>query len=107
MKPQKNYKSKLLATGWMIDIKKWFGRWKVDSYVNQAKVSNTNAFEASLLSAMWDKWMSSEKQTKLEYYSMNINIDARSLYLQQGTRAQDYITTPMPTHVRSANTCKE
>ena len=103
MKPQKNYKSKLLATGWMIDIRKWFGRWTVNTYVDQAEAININAFEASLLSAMWDKWMSSEKRTKLEYYYMNIiNIDARSVYLQQGARAQDYITTPMPTHVRSA-----
>ena len=61
MKPQKNYKSKLLVTGWMTNIKKWFGRWKVDTYVNQAKSININAFEANLLLAMWDKWMSSKK----------------------------------------------
>ena len=87
MKPQKNYKSKLLVTRWMTDIRKWFGRWKVDNYVDQVEAININAFEASLLSAMWDKWMSSKKRTKLEYYYMNINLDARSLYLQQGAHA--------------------
>ena len=52
MKPQKNYKSKLLSSGWMLDIKTWFARWNVDVYVDQTKTIEFNAFESNLLLAM-------------------------------------------------------
>ena len=29
-KLQKNHKSKILSSGWVVDIRKWFRRWDVD-----------------------------------------------------------------------------
>ena len=50
-RPKKNYKSKFLTSGWMLDIKKWFTKWNLEAYlekteVNWLKVERT--FKASL-----------------------------------------------------------
>ena len=33
-KPQKNHKSKILSSGWVLDIRKWFGRWGVQDLLD-------------------------------------------------------------------------
>ena len=41
MKIQKTYKSKILSSGWMQDIKKWFGRWDAEHLLDDASLDPT------------------------------------------------------------------
>ena len=96
-KLQKNYKSKIICTGWATDIRKWFSRWKVEAYLTMppAKV-NMQDFQLSLLSTLQNHWLTSEKRVKLEYYQDNINPTCWSTYMSIETHAQPYISTPIP-----------
>ena len=74
-KLQKNYKRKIIYTGWATDIRKWFNRWKVEAYLTMppAKVNVMQDIQLSLLSTLQNHWLTNEKRVKLEYYQDNIN----------------------------------
>ena len=48
IKIQKNHKSKILSSGWMLDIQTWFKRWGVDNFLN-SKVKKNEEFSAALI----------------------------------------------------------
>ena len=93
-KPKKNYKSKFLATGWMLDIRKWFKRWGLEAYLEKDEISWTQ-FTQDFKSSLWQKWAENEKYTKFEYYCKNIRGYNRNAFLMEENTCQTYLTTPM------------
>ena len=57
-KPKKNHKSKFLTSGWMLDIKKWFAKWKLEKYLEAAKV-DWKEMERTFKTSLWDQWAAS------------------------------------------------
>ena len=79
-KLQKNHKSKILSSGWVVDIKKWFKRWDVEDL--QELSSDAMKFvviEERLMDPLRNKWKNA-KRAKLEHYIANINPECWVLY---------------------------
>lgn len=56
---QKTRKSKVLSTGWMLDIRKWFVRWNVDRYLDMVPEDVCiGTFQLDLLQAFQAKHQS-------------------------------------------------
>ena len=65
--PKKFYKSKFLAFGWIIDIKKWFTKWKLGRYLERTKI-DWKEMEVEVKDSLWEKCAISTKSSKFEYY---------------------------------------
>ena len=98
IKIQKNHKSKILSSGWMLDIQTWFKRWGVDNFLN-SKVKKNEEFSAALITNMWTKWKMAEKKSKLDYYCSQVNPGGEEKYVKGGA-AQGYITAAISIHTR-------
>lgn len=100
-RPQKTNKSKMLSSGWWQDIKGWFQRWKVTSYLEMSSGEmDEKAFHKALLGVLQQKWQSAEKRAKYEYYCTHINPIYWDTYSQEEENAQKYITMPIPANAR-------
>ena len=76
---QKTRKSKVLATGWVLDMQKWFQRWGVDRYLNMIPGDICmNTFELDLLRAYQAKH---QNKGKLSYYSTHISPSCWEFYM--------------------------
>ena len=77
---QKNHKSKILSSGWVVDIRKWFRRWGVDDLLElSGNAMQYVMIEERLMESLRKKWEDA-KRTKLEYYITNINPECWSQY---------------------------
>ena len=45
--PKKNYKSKFLASGWMLDTRKWYAKWNLEEYLEHEEIDWTNVKKLS------------------------------------------------------------
>ena len=79
-KLQKNHKSKILSSDWVVDIKKWFRRWGVDDLLELlSDAMHYVMIEERLVESFRIKW-EDVKRTKLEYYITNVNPECWSQY---------------------------
>ena len=80
---QKTRKSKVLSTGWMLDMQWWFKRWGVDRYLMMMPEDICmDAFQKALLYAYQTTQKCQEANGKLAYYSMHINPSCWESYMQ-------------------------
>lgn len=108
-KPQKTKKSKFLVSSLIQDIKKWFGRWNVQEYVDmQIEQGKTHEymlkFDIALLQSLHEKWQNTMHRSKWEYYCKYINPKYWDNYKAPKPEAQPHISTPMPYKARHAIT---
>ena len=72
-KLQKNHKGKILSSSWVVDIRKWFGRWGVDDLLElSGDTMQYVMIEERLVKSLRIKWEDA-KRTKLEYYIAIVN----------------------------------
>ena len=72
-KPQKNHKGKILSSGWVLDIRKWFGMLGVEDLLELPSDAMQDAIiEERLIESLRMTW-EDVKRSKLEYYIANIN----------------------------------
>ena len=93
-KPKKNYKSKFLASGWMLDIQKWFKKWGLEAYLEREEFSWTQ-LEKDFKSSLWQKWAAHEKHAKFDYYCEKICGYSMHAFVKEKDTTQAYLTTPM------------
>ena len=96
-KLQKNHKSKILSSGWVVDIRKWFRRWVVDDLLEiSGDTIQYVMIEERLVESLRTKWEDA-KRTKLEYYIANVNPECWSQYKTRMSidRIQPYLITNM------------
>ena len=93
-KPKKNYKSKFLASGWMLDIQKWFKKWGLEAYLEREEFSWTQ-LEKDFKSSLWQKWAAHEKHAKFDYYCEKIRGYSMHAFVEEKDTTQAYLTTPM------------
>ena len=94
-KKQKTHKSKILNTGWMLDISKWLKRWNASHLLHEASKDPT-VNEASLQRQCITKW-ESEGRSRFTHYTTHIATNYKTLFFSKRThRTQPYITEPIP-----------
>lgn len=93
---QKTRKSKVLSTGWVLNIQKWFKRWEVDRYLNMTPEDICmDTFQIDLLRAYQAKHQSKGADGKLAYYNMHIYPSCWESYMQVEAHTQPYIANPL------------
>ncbi|MCO5574127.1 hypothetical protein L7F22_027906 [Adiantum nelumboides] len=107
--PQKTYKSKIISSSWVQDIKRWFAKWKVDKYVTVQIPKGGEAdvmlnFDIDILDALNEKWKSAMHKSKFVYYGKYINPLYWEKYMVSLPLAQTHIRTPMLWRARRAIT---
>ena len=99
--PKKFYKSKFLASGWMIDIKKWFTKRKLERYLEKTKI-DWKEMEVEFKASLWEKWAISTKSSKFEYYYEKIMHYSKGSFTDVKGVAQAYLTEALTRAQRSA-----
>lgn len=100
-RPKKNYKSKFLASGWMLDIKKWFAKWNMESFLEKEEM-DWKEVEKAFKASLWEKWALSTKKSKFEYYCQNIMHYNKDAFIDAEGTTQAYLTAPL-TRVQRSN----
>ena len=94
-KVQKTHKSKLLSTGWMLDISKWFKKWDAHHLLNNAS-KDIMVNEAFLQRQCLTKW-EDEGGSRWTHYTTHIAPNYKNLFfLERNHRTQPYILEPIP-----------
>lgn len=94
-KVQKTSKSKILSSGWMLDIKKWFGRWNACHLVEDAS-TDSQVNEAFLQRQCIMAWEESGG-SRFSHYTTYVSPNYKSLYFsERGNRTHPYILEPIP-----------
>ena len=93
-KVQKTSKSKILSSGWMLDIKKWFGRWDachlVENASNDSQVNE--AFLQRQCIMVWEK----SGGSRFSHYTTYVAPNYKTLFFsERGNRAHPYILEPI------------
>ena len=79
-KLQKNNKSKILSSGWVVEIRKRFKRWGVDDLLELlGDAMHYVMIEERLVESLKIKWEDATR-TKQEYYIANVNPECWSQY---------------------------
>ena len=73
--PKKTCKSKFLASGWMLDIKMWFAKWNMVSYLDRDEVD----------------WKDVEKSFKV-FLAVDLNIAAERVMHDNRGKEEQYTT---------------
>ena len=93
---QKTRKSKVLSTGWVLDMHKWLKWWEVDRYLNMAqKMYVVDTFQIDLLQTYQEKHQSKGADGKLAYYNIHIYPSCSESYMQAEVHTQPYIDNPL------------
>ena len=101
-KLQKTHKSKILSSGWMVDIRKWFKQWGVEDLLElSGDAMQYVVIEERLMESLRVKWQDA-KRPKLEYYIANINPECWIRYSESMpmNRIQPYLITSMSSNSR-------
>ena len=98
--PKKNYKSKFLASGWMLDIQKWFAKWNLEEYLESKEIDWKNV-EKAFRASLWEKWALHSKQSKFEYYCQHIMHYQKEDFINADGSTQVYLTGPLTPAQRS------
>ena len=84
----------------MLDIKKWFAKWNMVSYLEREEV-DWKEVEKSFKVSLWEKWASSTKKSKFEYYCQVIRPYTKREFSEMEGAAQAYLTIPLTKLQRS------
>ena len=100
---QKTKKSKVLSTGWVLDLQKWFKRWGVDRYLNMASDNICmDTFQMDLLNAYQAKHQNKGADGKLAYYNRHISPSCWELYMRIEEYTHPYIANPISVAFRQS-----
>lgn len=96
--PQKTNKSKFLSSSLVQDIKKWFARWHVETYVDMpievGKEGDTLLnFELTALDSVHNKWKTAPHRSKFEYYCKHIHTKYWETYKISETQSHIAVLT--------------
>ena len=94
-KLQKTHKSKILSTGWMQDIKKWFERWDASHLLHNASKDKTvnEAFLQRQCIMAWEGCGGS----RFMHYATHVAPNYKSIFFsQRGERTHSYMLEPIP-----------
>ena len=85
----------------MIDIQKWFSRWKLEKYLERTEI-NWKEVEADVKASLWEKWVLNPKSSKFEYYSQTIMHYTKHSFTEEARTAHAYLTEAVTRAQRSA-----
>ena len=71
-KPKKTHKSKLLTSGWMLDIKRWFAKWNMENIFREAKEITWKEVYKKFKASLWERLDLGAKHRKFKYYYYHI-----------------------------------
>ena len=84
----------------MLDIKKWFAKWKLEKYLEAAEV-DWKEMERTFKTSLWDQWAASTKNSKFEYYCQHIMHYNKGSFIDAEGVAQAYLTEALTRAQRS------
>ncbi|MCO5561969.1 hypothetical protein L7F22_015595 [Adiantum nelumboides] len=94
-KVQKTHKSKLLSSGWMQDIKKWFGRWDALHLLYDAS-RDPNVNEAFLQRQCITAW-ETLGGSRFIHYTTHVAPNYKAIFFsERGSRTHPYMLEPIP-----------
>ena len=94
-KTQKTHKSKILGTGWMLDISKWFKKWNADHLLRNASM-DPMVNEAFLQRQCIKKW-ETHGGSRFTHYTSHIAPDFKpTFFSERGSRTHPYMLKPIP-----------
>ena len=94
-KIQKTHKSKILCSGWMQDIEKWFRRWDATHLLHDASLDSSvnEAFLQRQCIMRWDKCGGS----RFTHYTTHVAPNYKSIFFaERGNRTHRYMLEPIP-----------
>jgi len=94
-KVQKTHKSKILSTGWMQGIKKWFGRWYALHLLQDASIDSqvNEAFLQRQCITAWEK----SGGSRFIHYTTHIAPNYKTMFFaERGNRTHPYMLEPIP-----------
>jgi hypothetical protein len=80
-RPQKTRKSKLLASGWMLDNEKWFDRWDAKVLLRHP-INDSMAITACLQRQLLKRW-EDQNSSRFKYYTEAVNTNFRAQYYKE------------------------
>ena len=89
-KKQKTHKSKILSSGWMQDIDKWFARWDALHLLKDA--SRDHAVNEAFLQRQCIKTWESSGSSRFKHYTTHIAPN----YTTISKRSHPYLLEPIP-----------
>ena len=84
----------------MLDIRKWFAKWKLEEYLEKTQV-DCKEMEKAFKASLWEKWALSTKNSKFEYYCQNIMHYSKGSFIDAEGVAQAYLTGDLTRTQRS------
>ena len=94
-KVQKMHKSKILSSGWMQDIKKWFGRWDALHLLHDASLDSqvNEAFLQRQCITAWEK----SGGSRFIHYTTYVAPNYKTIFFsERGNRTHPYMLEPIP-----------
>ena len=94
-KKQKTHKSKILSSGWMQDIEKWFARWDALHLLKDAL--RDHAVNEAFLQQQCIKTWESSGSSRFKHYTTQIVPNYKTIfYGERGKRSHPYLLEPIP-----------
>ncbi|MCO5590826.1 hypothetical protein L7F22_044801 [Adiantum nelumboides] len=94
-KVQKTHKSKILSSGWMQDIKKWFGRWDALHLLHDASIDSqvNEAFLQRQCITAWEK----SGGSRFIHYTTHIAPNYKTMFFaERRNHTHTYMLDPIP-----------
>ena len=94
-KIQKTHKSKILCSGWMQDLEKWFGRWDARHLLHDASLDSSvnDVFLQRQCIITWEKCGGS----RFTNYTINVAPNYKTIFFaKRGSRTHRYMLEPIP-----------